>query len=43
MLRLDFDRVHASLPEEVVKELHNESVETVETAGDGACAIHYVW
>ena len=44
MLRLDFDRVDdLDLPEEVVKKLHNESVETVKTAGDGACAIHSVW
>ena len=27
----------------MVEELHNESVETVKTAGDGACAIHSVW
>ena len=42
MLRLDFDDVAHALPA-VVRQLHDVPVETVDTAGDGACSIHSVW
>ena len=42
MLYVDLSDVVLELPSEVQR-LHGARMQIVETAGDGACAIHSVW